>query len=108
MVKQISQVSKLEFLKILKKLNNNQRSILLHFLSDNALNEICDCIHNTLFENWNLKSTTVKRLRKVLNGLEKPMKTLATKGNTLQRRKKILLQHGGNPLAAILGVAIPL
>ena len=36
------------------------------------------------------------------------MKLLANDGNTLQRQKTLIIQHGGGILSLILGVAIPI
>ena len=107
-MKRISHVSKLQLIKLLKKLNFEDRKCLLRFLNDDGMKTVCSCISNVLFEDWNLKTSLKQKLRRISKGKEKDMKLLANDGNTLQRQKTLIIQHGGGILSLILGVAIPI
>lgn len=108
MTNKTPRLKKLKFLRILKKLNSEDRICLLNFLNESALDEVCRCVHNVLFENWNLKPSSVKRLRRILKGKEKQMSEIVKKSNCLKKRKKIIIQQGGSALGSILRIAVPL
>ena len=109
MVKKPAALQKVQFLKVMKTLNNHQRSVIIDFLDDYGVDIICDCIYNTIYQDHGLKKSSKKRLRKILKGKEQDMQIVSKKSNNIKRRKKILGQQlGGNPLAAILGIALPI
>ena len=109
MVKKPAALQKVQFLKVMKTLNNHQRSVIIEFLDDYGVDIICDCIYNTIYKDHGLKKSSKKRLRKILKGKEQDMQIVSKKSNNIKRRKKILGQQlGGNPLAAILGIALPI
>ena len=106
MKRQKKKISQLQLVKLLKSLKPDKQSCLLPFLNQEALDVICCAAHNVLFENWNLKKSQKRKLMKVLK--ERDMKALSNKTNSIQRRRKIIIQYGGSPLSLILSTAIPI
>ena len=99
--------ARLEFLKALKGIDNKNRPIILKHLNDAGIDLICECISNILFRNHGFNKHQKLKLIKTLKGREKKMATLARRANSHNKRRNLLIQHGGNPIAAILSVALP-
>ena len=76
MVKKPAALQKVQFLKVMKTLNNHQRSVIIEFLDDYGVDIICDCIYNTIYQDHGLKKSSKKRLRKILKGKEAKVKVL--------------------------------
>ena len=88
-----------EFLKLLAKYTPAQRKTILKVADDALVQEtICECVLNVLQETVPL-SKLVKR--KLLTH-KKTLVALALKRTPLNKKKKILVQHGGNFLSVLL------
>lgn len=101
-MKKNSRLSRLNLIKLLKRLKPEERKFLFHFLNEEGLKTVCSCVSNVLFEDWGLKDSTKKSLRRVLKGKEKHMRALAKDDNTLQRKKYLMIQYGGSVMGLIL------
>ena len=60
----LKNLSKVELLRIIKRLKAKERSHVIKFLDKDAIDIVGECIHNVLFTNCDLKEKTVKDLRK--------------------------------------------
>ena len=102
-------VSSLKFLRVLKNLKKSQWSVIIDDLSDHGIDLLCHCIYNIVFEDHKLKRGTKNKLRRILNGKEKELEFLSNRGNSIKRRRDVLVnkQFGGGILTLLLSVALP-
>ena len=103
----LKNLSKVELLRIIKRLKAKERSHIIKFLDKDAIDIVGECIHNVLFENCNLKNKTKIDLRRKFKSKEKQLRILADRRKPFQKRKSVLIQEGGS-IGAILGIALPL
>ena len=64
-MRKLKNLSKLELVRIIRRLKNKERSHLFQFLDNDAIDTLGECVHNVLFNNINLKkaSTSFERTR---------------------------------------------
>ena len=87
-----------DFLKLLVKCTPAQRKAILK-VADNALVRIiCECVLNVLKGTVPVSKPTKKKL--LVH--KKPPIALAEKSTPLEKKKKLLVQHGGNFLSVLL------
>ena len=101
-------LSKLKLLGILKKIKISERPHLLKYLNEDGVDILCECYKNIIFNDLKLKPKVKKNLRKNLIGKEREIRLLANKRISNKRRKKVIIQQGGNPLGLILTTVIPI
>lgn len=89
----------LNWLKALHCCSKSEKEQLLKAAKPEAVNAICDCIHNVLRGNVPLAANEKKKLQSKKTILRK----LASSNVKAPGRKKILVQHGSGFLNSILG-----
>ena len=87
-----------DFLKLLVKCTPAQRKAILKVADDALVRTICECVFNVL------KGTVpvIKPAKKKLLVHKKPLIALAEKSTPLEKKKKLLIQHGENFLSVLL------
>ena len=88
-----------DFLKLLAKYTPAQRKAILKVADDALVKTICECVLNVLQQTVPVSKPTKRKLL----SHKKALVALAQKGTPLNKKKKILAQHGAN----ILGVLLP-
>lgn len=87
-----------ELLRALCKLDSKERIALLKSLEDKKIHCVCECIYNTLKGKIPLSTkqkTRLSRHKSILRKLVKP-------GESIKKKRKVLLQTGGALLPLIL------
>ena len=87
-----------DFLKLLVKCTPAQRKAILKEADDSLVRTICECLFNVLKETVPVSKPAKRKLLKH----KKALTTLAEKSNPLNKKKQILVQHGGNFLSVLL------
>ena len=109
MSKKSTALSTLRFLRVLKNLKKDQRSIIIEHLSDHGVDVLCHCIYNLVYEDHKLKRATKRKLKRIFKGKEKEIDFVSKKSNNIKRRREILVkQFGGSIIPTLLTVALPL
>ena len=88
-----------DFLKLLGRFTPARRKVILKVADDALVKTICDCILNVLEQTVPVS----KSIQRKLLTHKKALVALAQKTTPLNKKKKILVQHGGN----ILGLLLP-
>ena len=88
-----------DFLKLLARCTPAQRKVILKVADDALVKTICECILNVLEQTVPVS----KSIKRKLLTHKKALVALAQKTTPLNKKKKILVQQGGN----ILGVLLP-
>jgi hypothetical protein len=95
-------------LKVLKKLSGEDVSEIVEFLTDDAVDNICECVYNILNTDMNLppkKKAHLKRFIKSNCSIHR-LNKISTKTQPISKRRKALKQEGRG-LPMILAAAIP-
>ena len=87
-----------DFLKLLVKCTPVQRKAILKAADDALVRTICECVFNVLKGTVPVSKPTKKKL--LVH--KKPLIALAEKSTLLEKKKKLLVQHGGNFLSVLL------
>ena len=87
-----------DFLRLLAKCNRVQRKAILKVADDALVRTICECVLNVLKETVPVS----KAAKRKLLVHKKSLIALAEKRTPLHKKKKILVQHGGNFLSVLL------
>ena len=87
-----------DFLKLLVKCTPAQWKAILKVADDALVRTICECILNVLKETVPVS----KPAKRKLLAHKKSLIALAEKSTPIERKKKILVQHGGNFLSVLL------
>ena len=87
-----------DFLKLLTKCTPAQRKAILKVADDALVRTICECVLNVLKETVPVS----KPAKRKLLAHKKSLIALAEKRTPLSKKKKILVQHGGNFLSVLL------
>jgi hypothetical protein len=95
------------FCRALCKLDDEERSTLLTYLNSEGRDVLYQCMHNCLY-NKAIPKEKRHALRATLSGKAKVITYLAKAGNNLEKKRRMLTQHGGSILPAILSAALPL
>jgi hypothetical protein len=96
----------LDLLRILKKLNVQDRSKIVPYLKADAIDFVCECFHNVLYTDLNIKNKGKLRSKLKKNCSIHRIKTIANKSKPLELKIKALKQEGSG-LGLILSAAIP-
>ena len=78
------------------------RKAILKAADSSIINSICECCYNVLKGNVPLST----RQKASLQRFKKVLRNLTQRGHTIQRKKRILVQHGGAFLPALLAPII--
>lgn len=109
MKKQILE-SKINLLKILKKISDDDRKVIIKYLSSDGIDVIGEAVYNCLYnKNQNKQIRTKGQRKKILSQLknkEKIFSYIARKSNSNKKRRKLTIQEGGG-IGLILATAIP-
>ena len=87
-----------DFLKLLVKCTPIQCKAILKVADDALVRTICECILNVLKETVPVS----KPAKRKLLAHKKSLIALAEKSTPIEKKKKILVQHGGNFLSVLL------
>ena len=87
-----------DFLKLLVKCTPAQRKAILKAADDALVRTICECVFNVLKETVPVSKPAKRKLLKH----KKALTALAEKSTPLNKKKQILVQHGGNFLSVLL------
>ena len=87
-----------DFLKLLAKCTPAQRKAILRTADDSLVKTICECVLNVLKETVPVSKPAKRKLLKH----KKSLTSLAEKSTPLHKKKKILVQKGGNFLSVLL------
>ena len=80
------------------------RPHLITFLNDKGIDLLSECVYNIFFNDQNLSKEQKDQLLKLYSDKEKVIKSIGRKSNSIKRRKRLLVQHGGS-LGPILNIA---
>ena len=89
-------------LKVLAVSKPHQIKAILKTADDSLISTLCECVYNLLNSNLDISRQKKKKLSKHKKHLFK----LATRGISLDQKKKTLVQFGGNFLSLLLPAAI--
>jgi DNA primase catalytic subunit len=89
------------------KLGDEEREALLSYLNSEGREALYECMHNCLY-NKSIPKENRQELRAKLSGKAKVITYLAKAGNNLEKKRRMLQQHGGSILPIILSAALPL
>lgn len=94
--------------KVLSKTNPDNVKQIIDYLSDDAIDDICECIYNVIYTDLKLSKRKKNHLRKCIksNCGIKRIKTITSKKEPIFKRRKALNQVGGF-LPLLLGTALP-
>ena len=96
----------LALIKIVSRLKPEERSLIIPYLKTEAVEFLCECVHNVLYTDIGIKNKN-----KVKNKLKNQcsvhrLKTIVSKSKSISARKKALSQEGKG-LGLILSTALP-
>ena len=89
-------LSKLKFLKILRKLKPSERKIIVSKLDQDAINTLCETVTNVFFNDISIRKKKKKDLYDSFVDKKNLIGTLSNKNINFERRKKLLVQEGGS------------
>lgn len=96
----------LNLIKIIKKLKPEERSQIILYLKDEAVDFLCECVHNVLYTDIGIKNKNcLKKNLKSQCSINR-LKTIASKSKSTDAKLKALSQEGKG-LGLILSAAIP-
>ena len=95
-------------LNVLRKLDANEVSHVMDFLTDDAIDHVCECVYNVLHTDLSLSGPKKARLRKFIksNCSVHRLKKISKKTLPVSKRRKALKQEGKG-LGMILASVIP-
>ncbi len=96
----------LPLFKALSKLKPAQGGEIYGNLSDDAVNAVCECVHNIAYSDIGLSRSKQRTVRKCMCKNKSAIKFLAKKNNSITRKRKLMKQEGGY-LGTILAAAVP-
>ena len=94
-------------LKILKNMKLETRNVLLDFLSDESIENVCECVYNSIHTDLKLAKKKKLKLKKFLKtncNVHNLQKIVSTKVPLFKRRNFLKMEGKGLPM--ILGAAI--
>jgi len=97
-----------DLLKMVKKMSPNEFSHFIDSLSDNAVDDICECVHNVVNTNLNFDRKKIKHLKGHIkkNCCVRRIKTIVNKKTPLSKRRKALKMEGKG-LPMLLASVVP-
>ena len=97
---------RIKLIKALKRLTDEERSIVLNFFDYKGVNEICEIARNVLFNETTVRKNNREKLRQHLIPNKSSYEYLSHKKNPAKKRKNILVQEGKG-IGLILASALP-
>ena len=88
-----------DFIKTLHSCSKKDQKVLLKRAKPDLINAICDCLTNIVYGKVPISS----KLKSQLRGKKKILKDLTNPKVSTQRKKSLLVQHGGNIILKALG-----
>ena len=96
----------LPLIKIVKKLKPEERSEIVWYLKNEAVEFLCECVHNVLYTDIGIKNKN-KLKNKIKNSCSiHRLKSISSKSRSTEAKVKALRQEGKG-LGLILSAAIP-
>lgn len=97
-----------KILQLVKKMNPDDFSHLIDSLNDNAVDDICECVHNIINTDLNFNTKKIKHLKNHIkqNCCVKRLKTIVNKKTPLFKRRKALKMEGKG-LPMLLASVVP-
>lgn len=92
---------------VLRKLSNEERQIILSHLDHKSCDQIRGCVGKVLKRKNKLDSRTREKLKQCIRENEHDFETIFSSRSEPVRRRAIA-RVGGNPLALLLGVGLPM
>lgn len=101
--------NKTSFYESLQNLKPEQLQHVMKHLDDKSIDDICECVYNTLFTDLNIPTNKKNKLKKHLNKhcCKANLKIISSKNRPISRRRKALQQEGKG-LGIILSTIVPL
>jgi len=98
----------LPLLKIIQKLPKEHVQHLINYLSDEAIDNICECVYNVVNVDLNLSKEKKKKLKKCIHKecSVNRLKCIMNKSQQISKRRKALSMEGKG-LGLLLSAAIP-
>jgi len=96
-----------KFYRIFHPLTKAQRCSIIPYLSDTAINYLCEAVFNTVKTDIGLNDVQKNVLRKELQCCKSKIHHLCTGKGSVDTKRKILAQKGGF-LGALLGTVLPI
>lgn len=98
----------LNLLKNLKKIPGKELPNFISSLSDESIDNICECVYNVIHTDLNLNPNTKKALKRKIHKCCKisRLKKISNKNISISKRKEALKQEGKG-LPILLAAAIP-
>ncbi len=98
----------LPLLDVLRKLNAKEVSDVMDFLTDDAIDHVCECVYNVLHTDLSLSGTKKARLKSFIksNCSVHRLKKISKKTLPVSKRRKALKQEGAG-LGMLLASVIP-
>ena len=93
-------------LRILSKLDEEDRRILLQYLTHDGCEGVYECVHNVLY-NPNIPAEDRKQMHFQLNDHKEQLRFLASKKQKAEEKKKVLLR-ANKPLGPIFNYVMPM
>ena len=84
----------LTLLKIIKKLKPEERSEVVTYLKDDAVEFLCECVHNVLYTDLGIKNKNKIKKQIKNNCSIHRLKAISTKAKSLDVKRKALKQEG--------------
>lgn len=97
-------LSKYALISTIKSCRPETRPHIIGFLNDKGIDLLSECVYNIFFNDHNLSKQQKYKLRELFKNKEKVIKSIGRKSNSIKRRKRLLVQHGGT-LGTILSIA---
>jgi hypothetical protein len=100
---------KYKLYKALSKMKPDVLGDVLGHLSDNSVDDVCECVYNVIKTDLKLPSKTKKQLRRKLlqRCSQKNLSIITSKNVPVSKRKHALSQEGSG-IGLILGTVVPL
>lgn len=95
------------FYKVIQSLPKKSRCAIIPYLSDTAINYLCEAIYNTVKTDIGLTKAQKKKLRGELSCCKSKIGNLCSGKVSVKSRRKILSQKGGF-LGALLATVLPI
>jgi hypothetical protein len=96
----------LPLLETLNSIPDEERKCLLKHIDSKAVNVVCCCIHNAIYNAAIVSKQDRKEMRGKLQNLREPLHYLSRLTNNPVKRRRLLVQHGGS-LPVLLSAVLP-